>query len=182
MTKTQKITRTALLIAILFVIQYFKNISAYISGPIVNTILLIATFYIGIPSGILLSIIAPVSSYFIAGGAAMTFLMTQTKFTALPIIIIGNIIYVLFSAIIYNQKNNLNLILGLTVSSVLKWLFMFLSADFIIKPLFEENLGEKIAILGKIFGTLQLYAAIVGSIIFYLIFKIITIKSTSRSI
>ncbi len=172
MSKTQKITRTALLIAILFVIQYFKNISAYISGPIINTILLVSTFYIGISSGILLSIIAPISSYFIAGGSAMSFLMVQTNFTALPIIIIGNIIFVILSYLIYNNKNNIKLILGLIVSSISKWLFMMLCAQYILKPLFEDNFGEKIAILGKIFGTLQLYAALLGSIIFYIIYKI----------
>ncbi len=179
MTQTQKITRTALLIAILFVIQYFKNISSYISGPVVNLILLTATFYIGLPSGIILSIIAPVSSYFIAGGAAMTFLMTQTKFTALPIIIIGNIIYVVLAVLIYKNKNNIKMIISLITASFAKWLFMFFSADFILKPLFAENLGEKIAILGKVFGTLQLYAAIIGSILFYIIYKILN-KVLSR--
>ena len=180
MTKTQKITRTALLIAMLFVIQYFKNISAYISGPLINTILLVATFYIGIPSGILLSIITPISSYFIAGGSAMTFLMVQTNFAVLPVIIIGNIIIVVLSYIIYNNKNNLKLILGLTISSISKWLFMLLCSEYILKPLFSDSLGEKIAMLGKIFGTLQLYAGLLGSLIFYLIFKIIK-KTTSRS-
>jgi len=181
MTKTQKITRTAMLIALLFVIQYFKNISAYISGPIVNVILLVATFYIGLPSGIFISIIAPVSSYLIAGGSAMTFLMAQTNFTALPIIILGNIIYVVLSSIIYSNKGNIRLISGLLISSLLKWLFMLLSADYILKPLFEENLGEKIAILGKVFGTLQLYAALFGSIVFYIVFIVTAnIRTTSK--
>ncbi len=176
MTKTQKITRTALIIAILFVIQYFKNISAYISGPIVNVILLTATFYIGLPSGILLSIIAPVSSYFIAGGNAMSVIMTATSFTALPVIIIGNIIFIILSYLIFNNKRLMYLIFGLISGSLAKWLFMWLSADFILKPLFSENFGEKIAVLGKVFGTLQLYAAAFGSMVFYLIFKLIKNK------
>ncbi len=173
MTKTQKITRTALLIAILFVVQYFKNISSYISGPAINVILLTATFYVGLPSGILLSIIAPISSYFIAGGAAMSVIMTATRFTALPVIIIGNIILIMLSYFIYKNKKRIYLIFGLISGSLAKWLFMWLSADYILKPLFSESFGEKIVVLGKVFGNLQLYAAIVGSILFFIIHKLI---------
>lgn len=174
MTNTQKLTRTAIMLAILFAVQYFKNISPFISGPVVNFILLISTFYIGLPSGILLSIIAPISSYFIANAAAMTAIMTATKFTALPVIIIGNLIFIFISFIFYKEKKDVLLIIGMALGSVVKWLFMLLSAEYILKPVFSDNLIGKTAVfISKTFGTLQFTAAISGSILFFIIHKIL---------
>ena len=157
MTNTQKLTRTAIILALLFAVQYFKNISPIISGPIVNIILLISTFYISLTSGILLSIIAPISSYFIANAAAMTAIMSATRFTALPIIIVGNLLFIFISYFFYKNKKDIYLFFGLTLGSLLKWLFMWLSAEYILRPLFSDALTGKTAIfLGKTGGRVAL--------------------------
>ena len=174
MTKTQKLTRTAIMLAILFAVQYFKNISPFISGPIVNIILLISIFYISLPSGIILSFIAPISSYFIANAAAMTAIMSATKFTALPIIILGNLILIFISYVFYKNKKDIFLFIGLILGSLIKWLFMWLSAEYILRPVFSEALIGKTAVfLGKTFGILQFTSAITGSIIFFIIYKLL---------
>ena len=134
-------------------------------------IFLIAAIYL---ITILLSVIAPVSSYFIAGASAMSAVMSATHFTALPIIIIGNIIYIVVSCFSKKTTNNLYIIFNLISASVLKWLFMLLTAEFILKPIFSEAISGKTAIIfTKLFGSLQLTAALAGSLIFLILNKIL---------
>lgn len=64
---TKQITTTAVLLAICIVSQFFKNTSVYITGPVINACLILAVLSVGIPCGIILSVITPVTSFFING-------------------------------------------------------------------------------------------------------------------
>ena len=63
--QTKKLAQVALLLAICILSQYFKNLSTYITGPIINACLLIAVLAIDVKFGVLLSIITPVTAFFI---------------------------------------------------------------------------------------------------------------------
>ena len=65
--KTKQITVTAIMLAICLVSQFFKNLSVYITGPIINAALILTVLYAGMACGIILSIITPVTSFFITG-------------------------------------------------------------------------------------------------------------------
>ena len=58
---TKQITTTAVLLAICIVSQFFKNTSVYITGPVINACLILAVLSVGIPCGIILSVITPVT-------------------------------------------------------------------------------------------------------------------------
>ncbi len=62
--KTKQITVTAIMLAICLVSQFFKNLSVYITGPIINAALILTVLYAGMACGIILSIITPVTSFF----------------------------------------------------------------------------------------------------------------------
>lgn len=62
---TKHLVQTALLLAICIASQYFKNLSVYITGPIVNATIIIAVLSVGLFSGLLLSIIAPITAFFL---------------------------------------------------------------------------------------------------------------------
>ena len=64
--KTRQITVTAILLAICIVSQFFKNLNVYITGPIINAALILTTVYAGLACGIILSVITPITSFFIA--------------------------------------------------------------------------------------------------------------------
>ena len=55
--KTKQITVTAIMLAICLVSQFFKNLSVYITGPIINAALILTVLYAGMACGIILSII-----------------------------------------------------------------------------------------------------------------------------
>lgn len=61
--KTRQITVTAILLAICIVSQFFKNVSVYLTGPIINAALILTTVYAGLACGIILSIITPITSF-----------------------------------------------------------------------------------------------------------------------
>ena len=56
---TRQIATTAVLLAICIVSQVFKNLSVFITGPIVNTCIVLAVLMVNLPCGIILSIITP---------------------------------------------------------------------------------------------------------------------------
>ena len=84
---TRQIATTAVLLAICIVSQVFKNLSIFITGPIVNTCIVLAVLMVNLPCGIILSIITPITAYMIAMSPVMM---------AVPAIIIfimlGNIV------------------------------------------------------------------------------------------
>ena len=70
---TKQLVQTALLLAICIASQYFKNLSVYITGPIVNLTIILAVLSVGLWSGLLLSIIAPVTAFFFTGSPIIPF-------------------------------------------------------------------------------------------------------------
>ncbi len=48
---TRQLAQTALLLAICIASQFFKNLSVYITGPVVNTTIIIAVLAVGLWSG-----------------------------------------------------------------------------------------------------------------------------------
>lgn len=163
---TKKIAEAGLLLAIILLMQTIKNISAFISGPVINAVLVIAAIELGIWWGVAFSVITPLTSILIAPMSPMTMITQATYGVNLPVIMIGNIIFVLF-AYYGKKKGEKEFIAGLILGAVVKWLFMWGSADFIVKPLFEQNLGKLVAAVNKVFSTLQLYSGLVGAVIIY---------------
>ena len=96
--KTRQITVTAILLAICIVSQFFKNVSVYLTGPIINAALILTTVYAGLACGIILSIITPITSFFITGSPIMAAIPAM-----FPCIIIGNAILVLVVALLHKK-------------------------------------------------------------------------------
>ena len=55
--KTRQITITAIMLAICIVSQFFKNLSVYLTGPIINAALILTAIYAGAACGVILSIL-----------------------------------------------------------------------------------------------------------------------------
>ena len=69
---TKQIAFTGILLAICIVSQIFKNLSIFITGPIINACIVLAVLIAGVSCGIILSVITPVAAYFIAASPVMT--------------------------------------------------------------------------------------------------------------
>lgn len=64
--------RTALLLALCIASQFLKNTSVYLTGSVVNAILILATLSCGFLSGAAISVIAPLTSWWITGSPVMS--------------------------------------------------------------------------------------------------------------
>ena len=172
---TKQITATALLLALCIISQYFKNLSVYITGPIVNAILIIATIGIGLGSGILISIVSPITAFFLTGSPLMAGIPLL-----FPTIMLGNSILVTCIHSFYKKQSFPHrLPVGMLIGSVLKAAFMGIVIVYVLFPLFGGNVSSylpkpemlpKVLAAAKLtFSLTQLVTALLGSFLAYLI-------------
>ena len=161
---TYKVALSAILLAIVIILQLIKNVSAFISGPAINTVLVIATLELGLGFGIGFSIIVPIMSILFSPASPMTMIATQTFGISIPIIIIGNVLFILL-AWLGGEKDLKQFIIFLIIGAVLKWLFMWGAGDLILLRMFAEKLGKLAAVITKVFSTLQLYSGLLSIIL-----------------
>ncbi len=167
---TKQIVTAGILLGLMVVSQIFKNISVFITGPIVNTILIIATLTLGLWVGIILSIIAPVTAFLITGAPIMKMVPL-----IIPAIMIGNIILCVATYSIYKRvkiNHALSLPIGMVAGCVLKAAFMggVISNCLLVYTKAVQNLKPEALAAAKVtFSGTQLITALIGSAIAYVI-------------
>ena len=172
---TKQLVQTALLLAICIASQYFKNVSVYITGPIVNTTIIIAVLAVGLWSGLLISIIAPITAFFFTGSPIMAAIPLM-----FPAVMAGNAVLAVCTWYFQNKLNfKWKLPVGLAVGSVLKASFMGIVIVLIILPIFGGNIAShlpkpealpKVLATAKVtFSITQLITSLIGSVLAYLI-------------
>ena len=156
----KQITTTAILLAICIVSQFFKNLSVYITGPIINACLILAVLSVGMVCAIILAVITPVTAFFISGSPIMAAIPA-----IIPCVMIGNAILVLGVGLIMKKvKGNGGLIAGMAAGSVLKALFMGVVISLILIPnLIPEAMVPKMGVFQMTFSLTQLITAVIGS-------------------
>ncbi len=166
---TKKLAICGVLTAIMIISIFFKTVSVYISGPIVNTVLLIVTLTLGPVFGIILCIIAPIASLIIAAPAPVL----ACPWLMIPAIAMGNIIICLTTSIIYrNIKKFWSLPVGLILGSLAKAGFMGAVISNYIIPVFCKSLPEKvIPVAQTTFSVTQLITALIASAVVYLVWS-----------
>lgn len=172
---TKQLVQTALLLAICIASQYFKNLSVYITGPIVNLTIILAVLSVGLWSGLLLSIIAPVTAFFFTGSPIMAAIPLM-----FPAVMAGNAVLAI-TVWYFQEKTSFKwrLPAGLIAGSVLKAVFMGIVIVLIILPIFGDNIASKLpkpealpmvlATAKVTFSVTQLTTALIGSALAYVI-------------
>lgn len=172
---TRQLVQTALLLAICIVSQLFKNLSVYITGPIVNATIIISVLAVGLWSGLLVSLIAPITAFFISGSPIMASIPLM-----FPAVILGNAI---LSVCVWYFQHKAHfkgkLAASLIAGSVLKAVFMGITIVLVILPTFGSNIASRLpkpealpAVLNTAkvtFSITQLITALTGSLLAYLI-------------
>lgn len=163
---TKQITITALMLAICIISQFFKNTSVFITGPIVNACLIIAGLGAGMYAGIILSVITPLTAFWITGSPIMAAIPA-----IIPCVMVGNIIIVVCSCLFYQKKKDkAGLAISLAVGSVTKALFMGVVISLILIPMMlPEKMLPKMAVFQMTFSVYQLITALIGSFLTWLI-------------
>ena len=144
---TKQLVQTALHLTICIVSQYFKNLSVYITGPIVNLTIILAVLSVGLWSGLLLSIIAPVTAFFFTGSPIMAAIPLM-----FPAVMAGNAVLAIF--------------MGVVIVLIILPIFGDNIASKLPKP---EALPVVLATAKVTFSITQLTTALIGSALAYVI-------------
>ncbi len=175
--KTRQITITAILLAICIVSQFFKNLSVYLTGPVINAALILTVLYAGLACGIILSIITPVTSFFITGSPVMAAIPAM-----FPCIMIGNIILVAAVALLWERcGKTAGLPVSITIGAAAKALFMGILISLIILPnLLPEKMQPMMHVLQLQFSVTQFLTALIGGIYAVIIYSVLRKSSLGR--
>lgn len=135
----------------------------WLTGPIVNAILVIALFLVGIRSALVLCLVPSMMA--LSGG-----LIPAVLAPIVPFIMLGNIIFVIAidrsCAYIRNEKKAYWV--GLFVGAFLKFIFLFFSVNVIAKLLIKQELVLKVA---QMLSWPQLATALSGGMLAWLVLK-----------
>ncbi|WP_029231512.1 ECF transporter S component [Butyrivibrio sp. VCB2006] len=171
---TGQIVITAALLAICIVSQFFKNLSVFITGPIINACLIIAVLAVGLASGLVLSIITPVTAYIIAASPVM-----MAVPLIIPLIMAGNAVlvvatYYLLRKDLINGKGlrDIKSYVKAVICALLKGLFMGLTIALWLLPTFipaDSPLMNKLPVFQTTFSTTQFITACIGFVYAFII-------------
>lgn len=133
------------------------------TGPIVNAILIILLFLVGIRSALVMCLIPSLMA--LAGG-----LLPSVLAPVVPFIMIGNVILVLCIEWFYKniKSTTKGYWTGVFVGALLKFLFLFFSVTIISKLLIKQELAAKVA---QMMSWPQLATAILGGAIAWAVLR-----------
>ena len=171
---TKEIVTCAVLLAICIASQFFKNLSVFITGPIINACLVLAVLTVGLAGGIILSIVTPVTAYIIAASRVMTDVPL-----IIPFIMAGNVVLVLATNFLLKKDlehgkglRDIKSYIKAVICSALKGLFMGLTISLWLLPTFipaESPLLKKIPVFQTMFSVTQFVTACIGFVYAFII-------------
>ena len=182
---TKQIAITAILLAICLISQIFKSLSVFITGPVINACLLLTASLVNLPCAIALSVITPITAYFIAASPVMMVVPG-----IIPFIMLGNVVLVVSTHFILKKDldtmnldgiNSLKLIIKAVLCSLLKAVFMGLTISLWLLPTFvpeQSPLRQKMTVFQYTFSVVQFITACIGFIYFAII--LVAIKSYAK--
>ncbi len=170
--QTQKLTRIVFFIAITLIIQAL-GLPQPVTGPLINMMLLLTTLILGPLSGMALGAITPVV-------AAFRGQLPPLLIPMVPFIIVSNAllvsIFALVASILCKQFGKENLLInpgcwiGLLAGSVVKFLWLYMSAVFLVPLFFGKELPEPVVVM---MALPQFITALFGGILAFVIFQLL---------
>ena len=135
----------------------------WITGPIINAILILVLFLVGIRSAMVVALVPSLMA--LAGG-----LLPAVLAPVVPFIMISNAIFVVTIDWFYNQMKDSSqgYWQGVAAGAILKFAFLYLSVSWITKLLLKQELA---AAVSKMMSWPQLATAVLGGLIAWVVLK-----------
>lgn len=165
--RTLWITRTAIFIALLIVLQAATAPlgNPLITGSIVNLLLVTSVMTCGLSSGLTVAVVSPVVAKFLGVGPL---------WALIPFIAAGNIVLVLLWHFIGNRSMNggkyPTYIIALIAAAVAKFLVLYIGIVQIAVPVFLGLPEPQAAVISNMFTIPQLITALVGGALAVVLF------------
>jgi hypothetical protein len=162
LVNTAELTKFIALAGAAIVLPFFIHLQ-WLTGPIVNAILIICLFLIGVRAALFLAAIPSLMA--LVGG-----LLPAVLAPVVPFIMISNMVFILTIDFIYgrarNEKNGYWA--GVIIGALLKFSFLFISVNSISKLLIKQELILKVA---QMMSWPQFATATLGGIIAWVFLK-----------
>jgi len=165
-TSTRQLTLTALLLALILGVQQFRLISQFITGPLVNAILIMAALLAGLAGGLSIAALSPVLAFLIAPSP-----VHQAVPQMIPLVVLGNAALVLC---VWLGKKYWPKAwpAGVAAGALLKPLVLFLGVRFVILPFFAAGQPERIiGALNTMFSSNQFITAAIGGALACIVYR-----------
>ena len=170
----KEIVTTAVLLAICIASQFFKNLSIFITGPIINACIILAVLTVNLPCALILCSITPVTAYIIASTPVMNAVPG-----IIPLIMLGNAVLavathfllrksLLSSRWVKDWKNYIKAV----ICSVLKGVVMGVTIGLWLLPTFipaDSPLMKKLPVFQTTFSLYQGITAGIGFVYAFII-------------
>lgn len=168
--KTKFITTTAVLIAVLVVVQFItKSMSQLVTGSLVNMILIAAASLTGIAGGICVAVISPLMAFLLGIGPKLPQLV--------PLIALGNLVIVVVCGglvSVLNMNDVLKWAVSVLIGAAAKFAVLYFGIVRIALPLMPNIPEKQAAVISASFGAAQFVTAVIGGALAYLVVRVVS--------
>lgn len=167
---TFRITSTAIFLSLLLSVQLFtKVMGQFVTGSLINLILILSCLLVSLWSGVLIALLSPFLAFLIGIGPPFPIII--------PFISIANIIIVLIGYFVILKTHQMNKIpkyifsfFGMTIASILKAGFLWLTITYFVLSTFSKVSSIQYNLISAMFSWNQLVTALIGSSIAVVIY------------
>lgn len=152
--------RTAIFLALLIAVQFVtRSIGQYVTGSLVNLILIASGLMCGLWGGLAVAVLSPICAFFIGIGPAFP--------QVVPAVALGNAVLVLLWVLIAGAKNApiARQAIALVVAAVAKFLTLYLVIVKWLVPMVLTLNEKQTAVLSASFSFPQLITAVIGGVL-----------------
>lgn len=170
-TKTLWITKTAVLLALLVVLQWLtKPLGQLVTGSCVNAVLAVAALLLGLTGGVTVALLSPIFAFLFG---------IAPNLVTVPVIMVGNAVFVLLLCLIRGVKLWKRM-LALAAAAAAKFAVLYAAVVWVIcnvaaDALLAQGLLKKpmLQMLPASFSWVQLVTALIGGILAMLIVPVL---------
>ncbi len=160
--QVKTLSKFLLISGLAIMIPFYIHIQ-WLTGPIINALLVLSLFLLGIRSAVFVALIPSIVALSVG-------LLPAILAPMIPFIMLSNILFVLVIDLVYKSIKNekASYWLAILLASFIKFTFLFLSVSVISKLLIKSELAVKVA---QILSWPQFYTALLGGVIAFIILK-----------
>lgn len=169
--KIRKITRTAVLVALLVVLQWATSYTQpfagqYITGSCVNAVLAVAAVLCGLTGGAVVAVLSPFCAFLLGIGPQLLQIV--------PAIALGNLVYVVVLSLLRKRRPLWQQIVWLTSAAAAKFAALYLAVVQVLIPVMGPQLPAKqAATFTVMFSWPQLITALAGGTLALLLLPVL---------
>lgn len=164
-------TLTAMMLALLVVVQFMTgSFGQFVTGSLVNLILLVTTYMVGLSGGLILALVSPFLAHFLGIGPAFIQIVV---FVACGNGLLVTITWLLTHNTMTDAKKLSYNVMALSLAAVVKTAFLWVGIVKLALPLIPSLTPQQISVISTSFSWPQLITACSGATLALIVIPIL---------